>query len=171
MLDVILKRRSIRQYEDKPVEPEVVREVLLAAMCAPSAYHKNPWSFVLVEKEEIRERLSRATNFASFSKKAPIIIVITADSQSSPHWIEDSSIVGAHIYLEAVNQGLGTCWVQVYNMETPDGTNSEEYVRSVLGIPETERVLCMMPLGYPAEHPAGHSEASFKKDKVHTDRW
>lgn len=171
MLSAIQKRRSIRKFIDKQVEDEKLREVLFAAMCAPSAHHKNPWEFIIVRDDETKIALSRSTNYANFVKDAPVIIVITAREGCTKWWCEDSSIVGAHIYLEATNQRLGTCWIQINKMETPDGNDSEEYVRSVLKIPDTHRVLCIMPIGYPDEKLPEHDESRFVQDKIHEDTW
>ena len=51
MLDVIYGRRSIRKYEQKPVEDEKLNEILRAAMYAPSAMNKQPWRFIVCRKE------------------------------------------------------------------------------------------------------------------------
>ena len=47
MLDVIYKRRSIRKYQDKPVEREKINEILRCAMYAPSGMNKQPWEFIV----------------------------------------------------------------------------------------------------------------------------
>lgn len=171
MLSAIQKRRSHRAYLDKPVEDEKLKEVMQAAMCAPSGHNKNPWEFVIVKEDETKESLSRATNYATFSKQAPVIIVLTAREGCTTMWIEDTSIVAAHIYLEATNQRLGTCWIQIHDMETPDGKDSEEYVRSLLGIPDTHKVLCMMPLGYSSDKLPEHDENRYDAEKIHDEKW
>lgn len=169
MLPAIRKRRSHRAYQDKPVEKEKLDEILFAAMCSPSAYHKNPWEFVIVKKQETKELLSEATDYAGFAKNAPLIIAIIADENNAFRWIEDCSIAAAHIYLEATNQKLGTCMIQITGMETPDGNDSEEYVRKVLNIPNSHRVHCLMPIGYPAGNIPEHSEAKFVREKVYEE--
>jgi len=85
--------------------------------------------------------------------------------------LEDASIVAGHIFLEATNEGLGTCWVQIRESKTPDGKDAEEYVRSLLGIHANFRVVCLMPLGYPAEILPEHQDSEFEKEKVHRERW
>ena len=52
----IFERVSIRKYEDKPVEPAKIEQILKAAMAAPSAGNQQPWEFyVVTDKEKIRQ--------------------------------------------------------------------------------------------------------------------
>lgn len=169
MLSAIKKRRSHRAYLDKPIEEEKMKEILLAAMSSPSGHNRNPWEFIIVKNEEMKSALSRASNYATFAKQAPAIIVLSAQEDSM--WIEDTAIVASHIYLEATNQRLGTCWIQIHGMETPDGNDSETYVKELLGIPNTQKVLCIMPIGYESDKLPEHDETKFVEEKIHEERW
>lgn len=171
MLEVIKKRRSIRKYLDKPVEKEKIEEILKAVMFSPSAMHRRPWEFVVIEDKELKEQLSQATPWGDFAAKAPAIIIVLGDGKLSPRWLEDCSITGAYIYLEAENQGLGTCWNQIYESKTPSGQDSEKYVRKLLKIPASFRVLALFPIGYPAERKEEHKDKEFEKKKVHKEGW
>ena len=55
----IFERRSTRKYQDRPVEPEKIRLILQAGMCAPSAGNEKPWHFVVVEEREELIKLSK----------------------------------------------------------------------------------------------------------------
>lgn len=171
MLEVIRKRRSIRSYQSKEVEEEKVREILKAAMFAPSANHRRPWEFVVVREKESREKLAQATPWASFVAQAPVVLVVCAQESLSREWLEDAAIVGGYIYLEAVNQGLGTCWVQIRGSTTPKGESAEDYVRQLLGIPADYRVVALFPLGYPQQTPPPHLESEFEEEKIHFNKW
>ena len=163
MLEVIKKRRSVRAYQEKPVEEEKIWEILKAVQMAPSANHRRPWEFVVVQDKNLKEKLSQATPWGGFISQAPVAIVLCADEEKSRHWLEDAAIAGGYLYLEATNQGLGTCWVQVRGSKTEKGEESEGYVRNLLGIPQNFRVVAIFPLGYPAEYPEPHQEGEFKK--------
>ncbi|HUV46741.1 MAG TPA: nitroreductase family protein [Candidatus Bathyarchaeia archaeon] len=169
MLDVIKKRRSIRKYKLKLVEEEKLEAIFRAAMFSPSARHDRKWEFVVVTDREKIEKLGSMKLHSQHIKKAPLVIVIC--SPDWQYWVEDCSIVAENIYLEATNQGLGTCFTQVRDSVADDGSNPEEYVRKILGIPKNIRVLCMMPIGYPAESLAEHSEKEFENDKIHQNKW
>ncbi len=167
MLEVIKKRRSIRAYQNKPVEEEKIEAILRAAQFSPSANHRNPWQFWVVKNKELLEKLSRATPWGLFIAQASLAIVVCADEALSGEWLEDASIVGAHIYLEVTNQGLGTCWVQNRGSKTDQGEDSEQYIRSLLNIPDNLRVVATFPIGYPDEEKPSHSDQDYEKDKVH----
>jgi len=171
MLKVIRQRHSIRSYQNKPVEDEKVEEILKAAQFAPSANHRCPWEFVVVDDPRTKENLSRATPWGSFISQAPVVIVVCSDEEKSREWLEDASIVGAHIYLEATNQGLGTCWVQVRGSQTESSQDSESYVRQLLNIPNSFRVVAIFPIGYPAEEKPEHIDEEVLSEKIHKNKW
>ncbi len=171
MIEAIKKRRSIRRYIDQKIEDEKLEELLYAGLFSPSAYNKSPWHFIIVKKDKMRQQLSRCTNFSSFAKEAPVLIVIATDEDAPARWVENCSVAAAHIYLEATAQGLGTCWIQIYDMDTPDGDDAEAYVKKLLKIPEGSRVLCAMSVGYPAENLPEHNKEKLDRNKFHTEKW
>lgn len=163
MLETIKKRRSIRQYQDKKIEKEKIEEILKAAMTAPSAHHRRPWKLWLVQDKEKKEQLSKIHHWSSFVAGAPVVLVI--GSEKDKHWVEDGAVVAAFVYLEATNQGLGTCWVQVRKARTLEGKSSEEEVKKIIGASKDVRILCLMPLGYPQKALQEHM-GEIEKEKV-----
>jgi len=169
MLEIFRKRRSVREYLPKEVEQEKLDEVLKAAMFSPTAHNRRSWEFVVVKDKGIIEKLSKATKWSDFAKGAPAVVILCADESLDPRWIEDLSIAAGYIYLEAVNQGLGTCWIAVRD---PQGSGNEEnYVREIISVPEKIRILCMMPLGYPVEKKEEHMDSEFELNKIHQEKW
>ncbi len=169
MLEAIRRRRSIRKYAKEEVPEEDLREILLAAMYAPSAWGAKPWHFVVVTKPELKEKLSRATPYAAHAAHAPVVIVLVADMSLARRWVEDLSIAAAHIMLQAAELGYGTCFVQIRESEN-QGRDAEEYVRTLLGIPANYNVECMITLGKPAEKKEPHAEG-YMEERVHLNRW
>ena len=148
MLDLFQKRRSIRDYYPKDVEDSKINEIINACMLAPSAKNTKAWKFIIVKDIDRIKKLSQTKEHSLFAKNAKAIIVLC--SEEWKYWVEDASIVGAYIYLEATNQGLGTCWIQVRDSQTTEGQPAEEYVRKILDIPKEIRVISFFPIGYPA---------------------
>ena len=177
MLEVIRTRRSCRNFLQRDIEPEKLENVLMAAMFAPTAKDLRPVEFVVVKDERRITELSKMTPYSGFAKKAPVVIVICYDAEKGRRFREDCSISAAHIYLEAVNQGLGTCFVQVADAQpgpevTGQGTSPEELIKNGLGLPERFRVQCLMPIGYPEKAVPPHGEAEFfDKARIHYDRF
>ncbi|MDP2930050.1 MAG: nitroreductase family protein [bacterium] len=170
MLEIIKKRHSIREYLSKEVEDEKITEILKAAMFSPTAHHSRSWEFIVVKDKDLREKLSQATAWAGFAKTAPVVLVLC--SKEDIYWIENASIAAENIYLEATNQGLGTCFIQVnHQMIKVEGKDSEDYIKDLLGIPKSIRVLCLMPIGYPVKLSEEHDDTEFDIKKVHHDKW
>jgi nitroreductase len=162
MLDLIKKRRSIRKFTDAPVSDADIQALLEAAMAAPSASDLRPWEFVVVRRPELRRRLADMKQWSYMCADAPAVFVVCGDEQSSAHWVEDASAATENLLLAAAALDLGGVWVAVY----PDQAR-EEYAREVLSIPAELRVLCMVPVGHPAESKPSHTK--YDPAKVHYD--
>jgi nitroreductase len=140
--EVLEKRRSIRKYKDTPVPKEKILKILEAARIAPSASHRQPWHFIVVENKETIKKLAKQE-----WAEAPVMIVGLADLAASPNWCSnDLGIAIEHIVLAATNLGLGTCWM--------GQTGREEMIMSLLGIPDNFKVIAVIPIGVPDETPA-----------------
>lgn len=172
MLNVIKNRRSYRDFLNKNVEDEKLKEILNAAQFAPTARNLRLWEFIVVKNKKTRDLLAQTKTHSQFANKAPVILVIVShDDGQTNYWIEDGSIAAAFIYLEAENQDLGTCFIQVHNSLRPDGSGCEEYVKKILGIPDDAHVLCLMPLGYPKQKIPGLPQSAFDLKKVHNESY
>ncbi|MCJ7813132.1 nitroreductase family protein, partial [bacterium] len=112
----IQARHSIRNYLDRPVEAEKLKQVLEAARLAPSAKNRQEWMFVVVQNEETRKRLSIAACEQHFVAEAPV--VIAGCSLESEYvmpcgqfgYVIDLAIAMDHMTLMATSLDLGTCW-------------------------------------------------------------
>jgi nitroreductase len=164
VLEVIRRRRSVRQYTTQPLDDSQIRLLLEAAMCAPSANDNRPWHFVVVRDAALRAELGRVHQWAGMAAQAPVVFVICGDEQRSDHWVEDTSAATENLLLQATNMGLGGVWIGIYPRSP-----REDYVRSVMGLPTHLRVLCLVPLGYPVAPPQGRSK--FDPGRVHYDRF
>lgn len=164
--------RSIRKYETRGVEEMIIREVLSAALLAPSSRGFRPWQFVVVQDEALREALSKAkAPGAGFLREAPVVVVVLADPQQSDVWVEDCSIAAYTIQVRARELGLGTCWVQIRMRTDAQGVPSEDRVKEILGIPESFSVGAILALGHPAETKAPYTEEDLDWNKIHWDKW
>lgn len=162
MLEQIESRRSIRKYLNKRVEKEKLVQILESARLAPSGNNTQPWTFIIVESEEIKEKLVLADHNQTWMLAAPIFIVCVADircripmdteirldeNSSEPELkkiIRDTAIATEHILLEAEHVGLAACWT---------GWFEQDAVRPILNIPDDKYVCGIIPLGYGDEEP------------------
>jgi nitroreductase len=140
--EVLAKRRSIRKYKETPVPRETIVKILEAARIAPSASHRQPWHFIVVEKKETIQQLAKR----EWAADAPVMIVGLADPEASPNrCLNDLGIAIEHIVLAATNLGLGTCWM--------GQTGREEMIKDLLNIPDKLKVIAVVPIGIPDETP------------------
>jgi nitroreductase len=171
MLDIIRNRRSVRAYIDKEIPAGVLDEILKAAMFAPTAKNNRPWEFVVITDVETKQALSGATPYAGFAKNAPVVIALCYDTAKGSRFHEDCAICAENIYLEATNQGIGACYIQIAEGTAADVGDPEPFVKQLLGIPGTIRVLCLMPLGYPARMSEPHKDQEFDRARIHYERY
>ena len=171
-IDLLRTRRSIRQFQERPVEQEKVDLLVEAVLRSPSSRGFNPWEFVVVTDPEIIDRLSKAKpHGASFLANAPMAIAVCADPDKSEVWVEDVSIATIVLHLAATDLGLGSCWIQLRKRDHDDAKTAGDYAAEVLGLPAGLVVSAIMAIGYPARQPAPHPDASLQRDKVSVNRY
>ena len=169
-LSLVQKRRSIRRYLDKPVEPEKIELLIESALRSPSSKGLNPWELIVVKDKDLLEKLSKAKpHGASFLKNAPLGVVVCADSSKCDVWVEDASIATIFLHLAATSMGLGSCWIQIRKRMYDQTKTSQEYIRELLKIPENFKVESIVAIGYPAESKPSHKKESLPYDKIHFD--
>lgn len=173
MFDALMqKRRSIRKYLDRPIEPEKINTLLEAALLAPSGKSIYPVEFIAVDDRDMLEKLSVAKPAgAAFLKHAALGIVICANQDKSDTCIEDASIASIVLQLAAESLGLGSCWIQLRNRTHADGRPSRQYVAELLDIPTNYMVQAVIAIGYPAETKPPHKKEALKVEHVHKGRF
>lgn len=148
VIDAIKKRKSVRSFQDKPLENEKLLQILEAARMAPSAFNLQEWRFVIVRKKQTKEILIKQARVPHFIEQAPVVIIACAETGScimrygQPCYPVDVAVSLDHIMLTAVENGLGSCWICTYD---------EKKVKEVLNIPQEIRVIAILPLGYPTD--------------------
>ncbi|MFA6594225.1 MAG: nitroreductase family protein [Candidatus Buchananbacteria bacterium] len=166
MINAIKKRRAVREYLNEPVSDDKIQELLNTVACAPSANALYPWELVIVKDHGTKELLSKVTPWATFAKEAAVIIAVVGHKNESPEWIEDCSIVAEHLWLEATEQGLGACWIQIRNQG-----NADDNVKSILNIPSQHGILCLMAIGVPAKPLPEHDLSIISKNKFKYEKY
>lgn len=173
MLDLLIKRRSIRKYKDKKVEKEKVDMILKGALTSPSGKNVQPWELIVIDHKETLEKLAASRGGPSKPlANAPLAIVVVANPELTNVWVEDASIISVIIQLMAESLGLGSCWIQSRQRFTQEDENEKvsDYVRKVLDIPENYFVESMIAIGYPDEEKAPHNPDKLL-DKLHYNKF
>lgn len=167
LIDVMLKRRSTRKFNDEPVTKEELDKILQAALLAPTSMNRKPCNFMVVERKETLTDLANSKDHgADLINGADKAIVVVADTMVADTWIEDSSIALTYMHLMATELGLGSCWVQIH-LRSKNGKDSEELVRDILKIDDHYRIVGIMAFGHSDDIPPAHEPADVDKNKVH----
>ena len=153
MIKAIETRRSIRKYHsDKPVTKEQLKQLLTAAMLAPSARNSRPWEFIAVTDRKILDEIVHIHPYAQMCKSATAaIIVVGIPQEDGPagYFTQDCGAATQNILLEAADMGLGTCWCGVFPRDERIGPFAE-----LFKITEPKVPFCVIAVGYPDENPA-----------------
>jgi 5,6-dimethylbenzimidazole synthase len=171
---IIAERRSCRAFKPDPVPEEHVERIVEAARWAPSSANSQPWDVVVVAEQKTKERIQESvrrviarirelrdfpflrTFTAQYMIEAPVQLVICGDPRfkyvSMMHGVDDDveqfalwgsvSMAVQNMLLAAQALGLGSVvFTNFYPSE----------VREILSVPEPLKVVCILPIGYPAE--------------------
>ena len=145
---LLFKRKSIRKYQNKAIEPEKVELLKKAALLAPTGKRKNHWHFIFIENKDTLQKLASSKMHGSkLIEKAALAVAVIGDSKISDTWIEDCSIASIILQLQGEDLGLGSCWVQIHKRPHDENTMAEEYVKKSLEIPEDKSVLSIVAFG------------------------
>jgi len=145
--EAIYGRRAVREFTAESVDEEVLRQLIDAAVQAPSAVNQQPWLFTVVRDKALLARISREakahmlrTSAAALASHhfqsvlenpefdifydAPAMIVISASA--GPWIVEDCALAAENVMLAACAAGLGTCWIGFAQgwLGTPEGKSA-----------------------------------------------
>jgi nitroreductase len=151
--ELIKQRRSVRSYKDQPVEKEKVMQCLEAARMAPSANNSQPWTFLVVDNGELKNRVAEATvtlAFNKFTREAPVLVVVIREKAnlfaSLGGWMQhkefsayDIGIAVSHFCLQAAELDLGTCIIGLFD---------QKKIKELLQIEPKKEVALVLSLGY-----------------------
>jgi nitroreductase len=170
--ELLRTRRSIRKYLPQAVEQDKIRKITNAALMSPASKRSNPWEFIVIEDKETLLKLANCRPHGSqLLAGSPLGIIVIADTTKSDVWLEDASIASIVMQLQALDLGLGSCWVQVYGRQKDEETSTEDYIRQLLDIPSNYAVLNIISIGYPDEDRKPYDEDKLPIEKIHTEKF
>ena len=163
-LELVRKRKSTRRYSSRPIPREIIDRCLEAARLAPSACNSQPWFFIVIDEQKLKEAVAEAAfsgiySMNSFAKNAPVLIVVVTERTSylvrlggyfrgTRYSLIDVGIACEHLVLQAEQEGIGTCWLGWFN---------EDRVKKILNLSKAKKIDVIISMGYP--------ESGEEKDK------
>jgi nitroreductase len=167
-MQALYSRRSIRKYTSESISEQAIKELLEAAMSAPSAGNQQPWHFVVIHDRKLLDQIPSLHPHSLMCREAQTAILVCGDPTLEKHvgyWVQDCAAATENLLVAVHARGLGGVWVGVYPRE-------ERVIgfRKLLHIPEHVIPFALVPLGYPAEEkpprPDRYSEA-----RIHKNSW
>jgi nitroreductase len=131
---------AVRHYQERPVPPEIVRQIVEAGRLTASSINKQPWHFIVVEDREMLRRLGGMVSTGPYIADAPLAVVVAI--AESPFGVSDASRAIQSMILTAWSAGVGSNWVGFHNLAD---------IKPLLNIPDNLDVLAIVPFGYPAQ--------------------
>lgn len=168
MIEIILRRRSIRKYiAGKDISDEQLKVILKAGMAAPSAGNQQPWHFIVIRERKILDEIPKFHPHALMVLEAPLAIAVCADLVLEKHvgyWVQDCSAAVENMLLAVEALRLGAVWLGVYPRE-----DRVAGAQKLLNLPNKVIPLAIIPIGYPVENKP--KEDRFKPERVHQNKW
>lgn len=168
-VDDILSRRSIRRYTDRPVPEAMLRRALEAAMAAPSAWHCDPWRYIVLTDRAALDDLAEILPYGKMLRQARAAFIACGEpeaacAKSLSYMLQDVSASVENLLLALHAQGLGAVWLGIHpNKDRIAGVSRR------FGLPEGIVPVAAVAVGWPDEQPEPRTR--FDSSKVHTDRW
>jgi len=151
VFEAIRTVRAIRSYQDKPVPPEVIRQIVAAGRLTGSSMNGQPWHFIVVENRDTLQQLGSIARTGPYVAQAPMAVVVVLEQ--SRFAVSDASRAIQSMILTAWEAGVASNWVGFHGLEA---------ARPLLGIPDNLEVFAIVPFGYP---PPERAQAQGKKQR------
>lgn len=175
--ELMQKRRTVRDFSDKPIPREIIEDCLMAAGTAPNGANKQPWHFVVVSDPKVKQQIRIAaeeeehefyhhkapddwlddlvpfgTNeFKPFLEKAPYLIAIFSQS----YHLDDEGNKEKHYYVkESVGIATGMLITAIHNAGMVSLTHTPSpmgFLNEILGRPSHEKPFLLLVVGYPED--------------------
>lgn len=175
LMEGLLTRRSVRKYQDKPIERETIMEIIKAAQYSPTAHNRQPWEFLVIDDREFLAELRHIQRWTSFAKDAACVVIVCGDTEKSfsrckedEKWTfidVDCAIATENLMLAAWARGIGSCYCGAAPMQ-----KVVDALKERLHLPDNIRPFAIVPMGYPAETPK-QPEDRYHPEKIHWGKW
>ena len=154
LYELIVSRRSIRQFKPEPVSKEILEKLVNAARLAPSASNLQPLEFIVADEDELRKKLFPCLKWAGYiapqgnpkqghEPVAYIVVLVNLEVRGKGYeW--DMGAAVENMILTAWEEGIGSCWLLSVERKN---------IKEILKVPENYKIDSVIALGYPDEKP------------------
>jgi len=161
VFDAVRTVLAVRNYQDKPVPPDIVRRIVEAGRLTASSMNAQPWHFIVVENRDTIRELGRLAQTGPYVAQAAVAVVVAIEETRFA--VSDASRAIQSMILTAWSEGLGSNWVGFLGLAE---------IKSLLRLPDDLDVLAILPFGYPAQaHGQGKKQRKSLSEVAHRGRF
>ncbi|MCI7606873.1 MAG: nitroreductase family protein [Spirochaetales bacterium] len=170
-LEAILERRSVRVFEEEKVEKSLIDTIISAGLASPSACNRRPVELIVLEDKETILSLLPGRLEAKPLKTAPLVIVVTSDTEKvirrAPlYWTCDAAASSENMLIAATSVGLGSLWLGVWPQE-----DKIESIKKALSLPDNIVPFSVLAFGKEGDEGEPMWKKSSQEEKVHWEKW
>jgi nitroreductase len=160
VLEAIRTKRATRQFADRPVPDDLIRQIVDAGRRSQSSRNDQPWTFVVVRDRATLKQLSECGQYAGHLAGAAFGVALIA----TPGYDFDQGQAAAYLQLAAWDLGVGSC---IASIDEP------ERAKTILGAPGDLQFDTAISFGYPAQPPSAPRAGGRKPldEVVHWEKW
>lgn len=151
--EVVLSRRSIRNFKRDNISDDNIKEIIKATTYAPSSGNRQPWHFYVVKDTSIKNKIYEKACHQELIESAPILLTVCIDlnegnkvygERENLYNIQDTAAAIQNILLASTNLGLGSCWC---------GDFDEKHLKEILNMNDTRIPVAITAIGYASFEP------------------
>lgn len=152
--ELILSRRTIRQFSQQSLSEETLEKIINAGRLAPSAANLQPLEYIVVRSDEVRKQIFPCLKWASYispegdpkSGCEPVAYIVVLVNKTIREKLFEYDVGAAmeNMILTAWSERIGSCWLL---------SCDRDKLREILSVPDRYHIDCVLALGYPAEEP------------------
>jgi nitroreductase len=154
MYDIIVSRRTVRQFQAESVPRLVLERIVEAGKLAPSAANLQPLEFILADEDAVRRNVFPCLKWAAYiapaGNPAPgheptaYVIVLVNSNVRENGYEYDVGAAMENMILAGLTEGVASCWLLSVDRDK---------IREIFAVPVTHKIDSVLALGYPAEEP------------------
>lgn len=165
LLQGLLTRRSVRQFiRNRTIPKQDMKEILEAAMYAPSGRNAQSWEFIVVDDKELCKKIIEIHPYSVHLNDSGMAVIVCGDLKAQmdeDYWPIDCAASTENLLLACHAKGIGTCWCSIY----PNKERLEKF-SSLLGLPPHIQPFSLVVMGYPSTE-AKQPNDRYKPSKIH----
>jgi len=175
-LNDMKRRRSVRQFSDRPIPLDIIKDIVMTASLAPSGANKQPWKFIIVQDRELKRKIRIAAEKEEkefYAKRAPQSLLDDLKEletnwqkeflETAPYLIVvfkvlyevETELKRKHYYVnESVGIACGMLITAIHKAGLVSLTHTPSpmgFLQKILNRPKNEKPYLLIPVGYPAE--------------------